>query len=69
MREGIKMKTTTVKQLIEELKGLSPRSRIIGYDIRTVNVRTGAATHLFNVGIENEEPPTAQENNSRKIGF
>ena len=69
MREVIKMKTTTVKQLIEELKGLPPRTRIIDYDIRAVNVRTGAATHLFNVGIRDEEPPTAQENNSRKIGF
>jgi hypothetical protein len=63
------MKTITVKQLIEELKGLPPRSRIIDYDIRVINVRTGAATHLFNVGVRDEEPQAAQENNSRKIGF
>ena len=56
-----------VKDLIKQLQGLPPTTKVAAYDIRCVNGKCENAIHLFNLDVDNiEEEKTEQK---RKIGF
>lgn len=56
-----------VKELIKQLKGLPPTTKVAAYDIRCVNGKCENAIHLFNLEVNNiEEEKTEQ---MRTIGF
>ena len=59
--------TIGVKELIKQLKGLPPTTKVAAYDIRCVNDKCENAIHLFNLEVNNiEEEKTDQV---QKIGF
>ena len=59
--------TIGVKELIKQLKGLPPTTKVAAYDIRLVNDKCENAIHLFNLEVSNIEEEKVEE--PRKIGF
>lgn len=56
-----------VKELIKQLQGLPPTTKVAAYDIRLANGKCENAIHLFNLDVRNiEEEKTEQK---REIGF
>ena len=45
--------TIGVKELIKQLKGLPPTTKVAAYDIRCVNNKCENAIHLFNLEVNN----------------
>ena len=56
-----------VKELIKQLQGLPPTTKVAAYDIRLVNGKCENAIHLFNLEVSNIEEEKTEE--PRKIGF
>ena len=56
-----------IKDLIKQLQGLPPTTKVAAYDIRCVNGKCENAIHLFNLEVSNIEEEKTEE--PRKIGF
>ena len=59
--------TIGVKELIKQLKGLPPTTKVEAYDIRLISGKSENAIHLFNLEVNNIEEEKIEE--PRKIGF
>ena len=59
--------TIGVKELIKQLRGLPPTTKVAAYDIRLISGKSENAIHLFNLEVGNIEEEKIEE--PRKIGF